>query len=192
VYTNSAIKGAMRGFGVPQTAFATEALLDEIAAKISMDPLELRKKNGFTTGDMTICAQELTDSFGFHDCIDQMRSHYKRAIKEAKVATTDKVKRGVGLGCVYFGPGRSAPDQSEAWAELLPDNKLQVWIGSADMGQGSDTMFWQIAAKAFGYPLGKVQLCTTDTNYTSDGNFSAGCRQTYVSGRAVQRVVEQL
>jgi aldehyde oxidoreductase len=192
VYTNSAIKGAMRGFGVPQTAFATESLLDEIAEKIGMDPLELRKKNGFVSGDMTICAQELTDSFGFHDCLDQMHAHYKRAVKEAKVASTDTVKRGVGLGCVFFGPGRSAPDQSEAWAELLPDDKLQVWIGSADMGQGSDTMFWQIAAKAFGYPLDKVLLCTTDTNYTPDGNFSAGSRQTYVSGRAVQRVVEQL
>lgn len=192
VYTNSAIKGAMRGFGVPQTAFATESLLDEIAEKIGMDALEFRKKNGYVSGDMTICAQELTDSFGFHECLDQMRSHYDRAVKDARAASTDVVKRGVGLGCVFFGPGRSAPDQSEAWAELLPDDKLQVWIGSADMGQGSDTMFWQIAAKAFGYPLDKVQLCTTDTNYTPDGNFSAGSRQTYVSGRAVQMVVEQL
>lgn len=192
VYTNSAIKGAMRGFGAPQTAFATESLLDEIAEKIGMDPWELRKKNGYASGDMTICAQELTDSFGYHDCLDQMHPHYDRAVKEAKAASTDKVKRGVGLGCVFFGPGRSAPDQSEAWAELLPDDRLQVWIGSADMGQGSDTMFWQIAAKAFGYPLEKVLLCTTDTNYTPDGNFSAGSRQTYVSGRTVQLVVEQL
>ena len=192
IYTNSAIKGAMRGFGVPQTAFATEALLDGIAEKIGMDPLALRKKNGFVSGDTTICGQELTDTFGFHDCLDQMRSHYKRAVKQAKTQSTDMMKRGVGLACVYFGPGRSAPDESEAWAELLPDNKLQVWIGSADMGQSSDTMFLQIAAKAFGYPLDKVLLCTTDTNYTPDGNFSSGSRQTYVSGRAVQRVVEQL
>jgi len=192
VYSNSAIRGAMRGFGAPQTIYATESLLDEIAEKIGMDPFELRKKNGYVNGDTTICAQELNDSFGFHDCLDQMRPHYERALKDAKAASTDKVKRGVGLGCVFFGPGRSAPDQSEAWAELLPDDRLQIWIGSADMGQGSDTMFWQIAAKAFGYPLNKVLLCSTDTNHTPDGNFSAGSRQTYVSGKAVQKVVEQL
>jgi CO/xanthine dehydrogenase Mo-binding subunit len=60
------------------------------------------------------------------------------------------------------------------------------------MGQGSDTMFWQIAAETFGHPLEKVFLCTTDTNYTPDGNYSAGSRQTYVSGRAVQKAVEKL
>jgi aldehyde oxidoreductase len=192
VYSNSAIRGAMRGFGAPQTAFATECLLDEIAEKIGMDPLELRKKNGYISGDITICGQELTDTFGFQECLDQMRPHYERAVKDAKAASTGKVKRGVGLGCVFFGPGRSAPDQSEAWAELLPDDSLQVWIGAADLGQGSDTMFWQIAAESFGYPLERVFLCTTDTNHTPDGNFSAGSRQTYVSGKAVQRVVEQL
>jgi aldehyde oxidoreductase len=121
-----------------------------------------------------------------------MRSHYKRAVRQATTESTDRMKRGVGLACVYIGPGRSAPDQSEAWAELGPDDKLQVWIGSADMGQGSDTMFVQIAAETFGCPFDKVLLCTTDTNYTPDGNFSSGSRQTYVSGRAVQKAVEQL
>jgi aldehyde oxidoreductase len=192
VYTNSAIKGAMRGFGVPQTLFATDSLLDEIAGKIGMDPFELRKKNGYVPGDFTICAQRLEGDFGFMDTFEKMSPHYARAVKEARAASTDDVKRGVGLGTVFFGPGRSSPDQSEAWAELLPDDRLQVWIGSADMGQGSDTMFWQIAAEAFGYPLEKVLVCTTDTNHVPDGNFSAGSRQTYVSGRAVQRVVDQL
>ncbi len=192
VYTNSAIKGAMRGFGVPQTIFVTDSILDEIAEKIGMDPFELRLKNAYVPGDTTICAQGLDHGFGFRECFEGLRPHYERAVKEAKTASTDAVRRGVGLGTVFFGPGRSSPDQSEAWAELLPDDRLQVWIGSADMGQGSDTMFWQIAAEAFNYPLEKVVVCTTDTNHVPDGNFSAGSRQTYVSGKAVQKVVEQL
>jgi aldehyde oxidoreductase len=192
VYTNSVIKGAMRGFGVPQTLFATDSLMDEIAAKIEMDPFELRKKNAFMPGDTTICAQRLDHSFGFMECFDKMQPHYDRAVKEATALSTDRIRRGVGLGSVYFGPGRSSPDQSEAWAEILPDDRLQIWIGSADMGQGSDTMFCQIAAEAFGYPLEKVLVCSTDTNHVPDGNFSAGSRQTYVSGRAVQKVAEQM
>ena len=192
VYTNSAVKGAMRGFGAPQTAFAVESLIDEAAAAIGMDPFEFRRKNGYTSGDETICAQPLTDNFGFQECLETIRPHYERAVRDAKAASTENLKRGVGLGAVFFGPGRSAPDQSEAWAELLPDNRLQIWIGSADMGQGSDTMFWQIAAESFGYPLDKVLVCTTDTSRVPDGNYSAGSRQTYVSGRAVQLATEQL
>ena len=192
VYTNTAFKGAMRGFGVPQVAFAIESILDELASELKMDPLTLRMKNGFVKGDTTICGQLLDHTIGFQECMEALKPLYEKALKEAKESATDEIKRGVGLGGVWFGPGRSAPDQSEAWAELLPDDTLQVWIGAADMGQGTDTMFWQVAAETMGFPLERVKVCTTDTEITPDGNFSAGSRQTYVSGRAVQMAVEEL
>ena len=192
VYTNTAFKGAMRGFGVPQVAFAIESILDELASELKIDPLAIRVKNGFVKGDTTICGQVLDHAIGFRECMETLKPLYEKALKEAKKSTTDEIKRGVGLGGVWFGPGRSAPDQSEAWAELLPDGTLQVWIGAADMGQGTDTMFWQIATDTIGFPLERVKVCTTDTEITPDGNFSAGSRQTYVSGRAVQMAVEEL
>lgn len=192
VYTNTAFKGAMRGFGVPQVAFAIESILDELASELKMDPLTLRMKNGFVKGDTTICGQLLDHTIGFQECMEALKPLYEKALKEAKESATDEIKRGVGLGGVWFGPGRSAPDQSEAWAELLPDDTLQVWIGAADMGQGTDTMFWQVAAETMGFPLERVKVCTTDTEITPDGNFSAGSRQTYVSGKAVQMAVEEL
>jgi len=192
VYTNTAFKGAMRGFGVPQVAFAIESILDDLASELKMDPLTLRMKNGFVKSDTTICGQLLDHTIGFQECMETLKPLYEKALKEAKKSTTDEIKRGVGLGGVWFGPGRSAPDQSEAWAELLPDDTLQVWIGAADMGQGTDTMFWQIAAETMEFPLERVKVCTTDTEITPDGNFSAGSRQTYVSGRAVQMAVEEL
>ena len=192
VYTTTAFKGAMRGFGVPQVAFAIESILDELASQLKMDPLALRMKNGFVKGDTTICGQVLDHTIGFQECAKTIQHLYEKALKEANVNTTNEIKRGVGLGGVWFGPGRSAPDQSEAWAELLPNDSLQVWIGAADMGQGADTMFWQVAAEAMGFPLEKVRVCTTDTEITPDGNFSAGSRQTYVSGKAVQMAVADL
>ena len=192
VYTNTAFKGAMRGFGVPQVAFAIESILDDLASELKMDPLTLRMKNGFVKSDTTICGQLLDHPIGFQECMETLKPLYEKALKEAKKSTTDEIKRGVGLGGVWFGPGRSAPDQSEAWAELLPDDTLQVWIGAADMGQGTDTMFWQVAAETMGFPLERVKVCTTDTEITPDGNFSAGSRQTYVSGKAVQMAVEEL
>jgi aldehyde oxidoreductase len=192
VYTNTAFKGAMRGFGVPQVAFAIESILDELASELKIDPLAIRVKNGFVKGDTTICGQLLDHTIGFQECMETLKPLYEKALKEAKESATDEIKMGVGLGGVWFGPGRSAPDQSEAWAELLPDDTLQVWIGAADMGQGTDTMFWQIAAETMEFPLERVKVCTTDTEITPDGNFSAGSRQTYVSGRAVQMAVEEL
>ncbi len=192
VYTNTAFKGAMRGFGVPQVAFAIESILDELASELKLDPLALRMKNGFVQGDTTICGQVLDHPIGFQECMKTIKPLYDRALKKAKANTTNEIKRGVGLGGVWFGPGRSAPDQSEAWAELLPDDSLKVWIGAADMGQGTDTMFWQVAAETMGFPLERVKVCTTDTEITPDGNFSAGSRQTYVSGRAVQMAVAEL
>jgi aldehyde oxidoreductase len=192
VYTNTAFKGAMRGFGVPQVAFAIESILDELASELKIDPLAIRMKNGFVKGDTTICGQLLDHTIGFQECLEALKPLYEKALKEAKEGATDEIKRGVGLGGVWFGPGRSAPDQSEAWAELLPDDTLQVWIGAADMGQGTDTMFWQVAAETMGFPLERVKVCTTDTEITPDGNFSAGSRQTYVSGKAVQMAVEEL
>jgi len=192
VYTNTAFKGAMRGFGAPQVAFAIESILDELAVELKMDPLALRMKNGFVKGDTTICGQVLDHAIGFQECMETLKPLYEKALKEANANTTIEIKRGVGLGGVWFGPGRSAPDQSEAWAELLPDDMLQIWIAASDMGQGTDTMFWQIAAETMGFPLEKVKVFTTDTEITPDGNFSAGSRQTYVSGRAVQMAVEEL
>ncbi|MBI5586581.1 MAG: molybdopterin-dependent oxidoreductase [Deltaproteobacteria bacterium] len=192
VYTNTAVRGAMRGFGVPQTIFALESAVDELALQMGIDPLELRLKNAFVPGDTTVCGQILTDAFGYRECLETLRPHYRRALEEAKSRETAAVKRGVGLAGIWFGPGRSAPDQSEAWAELLPDDRLQIWIGAADMGQGAETLFWQVAAETMGYPLERVLVCTTDTRFTPDGNFSAGSRQTYVSGRAVQMAVEEL
>ncbi len=192
VYTNTAFKGAMRGFGVPQVAFAIESILDELAMELKINPLALRMKNGFVEGDTTICGQLLDHAIGFKESMETLKPLYEKALKEARANTTREIKRGVGLGGVWFGPGRSAPDQSEAWAELLPDDSLQIWIAASDMGQGTDTMFWQIAAETIRFPLERVKVFTTDTELTPDGNFSSGSRQTYVSGRAVQMAVEEL
>ncbi|OGP73503.1 MAG: hypothetical protein A2V86_04485 [Deltaproteobacteria bacterium RBG_16_49_23] len=192
VYTNTAFKGAMRGFGAPQVAFAIESILDELAIELKMDPLALRMENGFVKGDTTICGQVLDHAIGFQECMETLKPFYEKALKQAKANITNEIKQGVGLGGVWFGPGRSAPDQSEAWAELLPDDTLQIWIAASDMGQGTNTMFWQIAAETMGFPLEKVKVFTTDTEITPDGNFSAGSRQTYVSGRAVQMAVAEL
>jgi CO/xanthine dehydrogenase Mo-binding subunit/aerobic-type carbon monoxide dehydrogenase small subunit (CoxS/CutS family) len=153
VLTNTAVKGAMRGFGAPQYFFAVESLLEELAGRLGIDPLELRTKNGYVAGDLTITGQKLDDDIGFTQCLERMRPPYARAVEEARRCSTDTIKRGVGIACVIFGTGVTAPDRSEAWAEMLPDDRLQVWIGAADMGQGLETVLWQIASPGTRFSL---------------------------------------
>jgi aldehyde oxidoreductase len=191
-YSNTVFSSAMRGYGVPQTIFAVETIMDELAAKLKIDPLEIRAKNGYVNGDETVCGQVLDDNFAFQKCFETIRPHYERALKEARENQTEKVKRGVGVASAWFGPGRSAPDIAEVWAELMPDDILKISVGACDMGQGSDTAFWQIAAQTMGFPLERVIMSTTDTNITPDGNFSAGSRQCHVTGRIVLMATEQL
>ena len=108
VYTNTAIRGAMRGFGVPQTIFALESAVDELALKMGIDPLELRLKNAFVPGDVTICGQTLVGPFGFRECLETLRPLYLRALEEAKRNGNGGRKTGCRTGrhLVWTGPQR--------------------------------------------------------------------------------------
>lgn len=93
---------------------------------------------------------------------------------------------------MWFGPGKSKPDESEAHVEMLPDGTVMAWIGAADMGQGSDTVFAQIVAEELGLSVEVVRVVSTDTGTTPNGGYSAGSRQTYISGEAVRRAASLL
>lgn len=194
VYTNNPVGGAMRGFGVPQVIFALESQIDILAAKLDLDPWEIRRRNSFRQGDITATGQVLHHRIGMTDCLDSVHGYYSEAIRLAQkynLSHKDK-KRGVGLAGMWFGPGKSKPDVSEAHVALQPDGKLMVWIGAADLGQGSDTVLAQIAAQELGIALNAVEVISTDTDSTPDGGYSSGSRQTYMSGEAVRLAVESL
>ncbi|MDA8335056.1 MAG: molybdopterin-dependent oxidoreductase [Peptococcaceae bacterium] len=189
VFTNGPVGGAMRGFGVPQVVFAVESLLDMLAAKLNLDPLEIRRVNALRPGDTTAAGQIL-DQTGLIQCLDRLQPYYDAAAKWAEYG--DAVKRGVGLACMWFGPGKSHPDQSEAHIELTGDGGVRLYIGAADIGQGSDTVFAQLAAQELGLPFPAVDVVTTDTSVTPDGGYSSGSRQTYISGGAVKACAAEL
>ena len=212
VFTNGPIGGAMRGFGVPQVLFAVESMMDELADTLGVDRLEFRRRNALQKGDATCTGQTLDHDLGFVECLDRLRPLYDEARRRAAApaaagavgsegvaATAPAVggaapptrpaggsARGVGLGCFWFGPGKSKPDESEAHAELLDDGTVRVHVAAADIGQGSDTVFTQIAAHELGLPFEAIDMVSTDTGSCPDGGYSSGSRQTYLSGSAVQ------
>ena len=194
VFTNGPVGGAMRGFGVPQVLFAVESLMDELADSLGMDRLEIRRRNALGKGEVTCTGQLLDHEVGLVQCLDRLRPLYDDARRRAAASDSahaapgqDAVPaRGVGLGCFWFGPGKSKPDESEAHAELLDDGTVRVHMAAADIGQGSDTVFAQIAAQELGLAFAAVDMVSTDTGSCPDGGYSSGSRQTYLSGGAVQ------
>jgi aldehyde oxidoreductase len=186
VCTNHSWGAAFRAFGAPQSEFASEVLMDELAEKIGMDPLELRCKNVYRDGDTTPsgCAPDVIVLPGL---IDMIRPLYRAALQRAKKETTDRKKRGVGVSIGIYGCGSDGPDTSEAWAELTPDG-VTIYNCWEDPGQGGDVGTLVTAHEAL-RPLDirpeKIRLVMNDTSMAPNSGPSGASRQQVMTGQAV-------
>jgi CO/xanthine dehydrogenase Mo-binding subunit len=185
-YTNNPMSGAMRGFGVPQLAFAHETQLDEIARAINMDPLDIRLKNGLRSGSLTATSQVLDHSVGFIDTLRKIEPFW-RAKKKASYAS------GFGIGCMYYGCGNTGvSNPSSCHLKLTDDGKIAFHSGVCEIGQGSDTVLWQILIETLKVNENDVILIRGDTDTSSDVGSTSASRQTYISGRAVYEAASKL
>jgi CO/xanthine dehydrogenase Mo-binding subunit len=196
VYTTTNPAGAFRGFGSTQVAFAAERQMDKIARKLGIDPLELRRKNGLEAGRRTITGQLLRmDGTGYIATLDAV----ERALNEQRDVLMEAPlepgwERAIGIASSYknVGLGKGLPDTAGADVELTPDGTVLVRVGATDMGQGSDTVFAQIAARALGVPYDRVRVISSDTAQCPDGGMTTASRQTFVTGNAVRLAAEKL
>ncbi|MBN1535158.1 MAG: molybdopterin-dependent oxidoreductase [Anaerolineales bacterium] len=193
VCTNHAWGAPYRGYGSPQSEFASESLMDELAEKIGMDPLELRYLNIYRPGATTPTGQ-VPETFALDKMIDILRPKYKAAKdKAAKKSTTEKQK-GVGVSIGIYGAGGDGPDTAEAWVEVLKDGVLlsTTW---GDHGQGADAGALGTAHEAL-RPLGiapeKIRLMLNDTALAPDGGPAGGSRSQVVIGNAIKVCCENL
>jgi aldehyde oxidoreductase len=194
VYTNNGSGGAARGAGPPQVMFALESLVDMLAEKMKMDPLELRKKNVLKVGQgQTRSTGSPIDQTDMVDLIGDIKPHYERAKKDAAAFNKQggKIKRGVGIACMSFGIAE-AGDRADNAIEINPDDTVTVYAAIADPGEGNDSMLSQLAAQVLGLSMDKIRLYTRDTNKTVAAGPSAGSRQTYMGGGAMVNAAEQL
>ena len=193
VYTNHSWGCAFRAFGSPEAEFASEVLMDELAEKIGIDPLEFRYKNAYRAGSTTPtgCPPEVIVLPGL---IEMARPLYKEALKRAKKESTPRKKRGVGVSIGIYGCGMDGPDSSEAWAELTADG-VTIYNGWEDPGQGAD-LGTVITAHESLRPLGitpdKISLVMNDMRVTPASGASAGSRQQVVTGQAIKAACEEL
>lgn len=191
MYTNNPPAGAFRGFGVTQSAFAVESMMDELAAALHLGPIELRQVNALRVGSITNTGQLLRDSVGLLECIEKVSQELHRQAGEAPFTSAGVVgkphlRRAWGFAAAYknTGLGGGAPDKAGAEVELFADGTLDVRTSSAELGQGLVTVLQMIVAEEFGVNPKRVRVLVMDTDLTPDGGPTTASRQTYVSGNA--------
>jgi len=199
VYTNNAIAGAFRGFGVPQACIATETLMDELAEKCGLDPLEFRYRNAIRAGDATACGQVLKASAGLDKCLDALRPAWSAAkdaahtFNAAAQQSGSRKRRGAGIACMWYGIGNTViANPSTMTLGLRQSGRVVLYNGAQEIGQGTYTIMPQIAADALGVPVSLIDQVHGDTDLTEDAGKSSASRQTFVSGNAAKFAGEDL
>ena len=195
VHTNAPPAGAFRGFGVPQAAFAQEALFDTLAARVGLDPLEFRLRNALDNGVANVCGQVFEQGVGIRACLEALKAPYDAARQACAAfnASADGRRRGVGVAAGWYGCGNtSLPNPSTIRAGLRADGSLWLHQGAVDIGQGANTVIAQIFAEAFGVPLRFVNLIGADTDLSPDAGKTSASRQTFVSGNAAMAAGQAL
>lgn len=193
VYTNNPWAGAMRGFGVPQMAFAHESQMDLLAKELKIDPIEIRLKNALHVGSETASGQTLMTSVGIGETLKKVKEwRDQRGISKID-SKKPFIKKGIGVGSMWYGIGNSGvANPSTAQMEIDPNGEVRLFTGAADIGQGSDTVLLQIASESLGVPLKEIRLIRADTAITTDAGATSASRQTYVSGNAILDAIKNL
>jgi CO/xanthine dehydrogenase Mo-binding subunit len=197
VMTNTPPNGAFRGFGVPQTVFAVEAHVEKIAHELGMDPLELRRKNVLQLGDVLPTGQKLTSSVSAREVLDAAvaRSDYARKRGEYARSGSSRKRRGIGLSLALHGAGFTGSGEvklkARAGVELTPTG-VRVLSVSTDIGQGTITIFAQMAAEALGLPLEDVEVADPDTSRVPDSGPTVASRTAMVVGGTVTKAAQAM
>ncbi|MDX6441048.1 MAG: xanthine dehydrogenase YagR molybdenum-binding subunit, partial [Gaiellaceae bacterium] len=169
---------AFRAPGFVEGTFGLECLIDELAAKLELDPLELRRKNYAGSNDGTPYSSK-----NLHDCYDLAVKHWDRR-EEVRARSTDTWKHGVGMASQIWYGGGGPP--SYAWTRVGSDGRVTVVTAMQDIGTGTRTAMAQIAAEELGVPLDRVSVVLGDSARGPYATLSAGSSTTPSVGPAVR------
>lgn len=192
VMTNTPPNGAFRGFGAPQTQFATEVHMDRIAEALGMDPVRLREINALRPGDTTATGQRMGE-----DCsaVEVLRAGVEKSGYHRKRAEYAGTNRGIGLSLFFHGSGFTGSGEvylaSKATVEAT-ETGARIRVASVEMGQGTRTMHAQIVADALGIPYENVEVVQPDTSLVPDSGPTVASRTCMVVGNILKRCAEEM
>lgn len=180
-YTNNPPAGAFRGFGVCQSQFALESIINLLAEKVGISPWEIRYRNAIEPGKVLPNGQIADGSTALKETLEAVRDVYEKNRDHAGIACAMK-NAGVGVGL---------PDKGRAKL-VIEDGVCVIYCAASDIGQGCLTVFCQDVAEATGLPLSKIRNGSQSTEFAPDSGTTSGSRQTLLSGEAVRKAAMQL
>jgi putative selenate reductase molybdopterin-binding subunit len=206
VYTNAPVAGAFRGYGCPQGFFAQESLVDEIAERLAIDPVEFHRRNVIRLGDIDLLSAQLGEgkeglprvirSCGLPGCMESAAKALgwteKRAARSRDREGSVSRKRGVGMACTMQGSGIAGIDWASAFLKMNEDGSFFLQSGASDVGGGADTVLAQIAAETLGVSLDKIVITSGDTDITPFDVGAYASSTTIISGGAVKKAAEKV
>ncbi|WP_299442613.1 4-hydroxybenzoyl-CoA reductase subunit alpha [uncultured Rhodospira sp.] len=193
VYTNLPPCGAMRGHGTVDMRAAFEALLDEMAADLGLDPFAVRRVNLLTAPATTLMGQKVLSN-GLAECLDWV----ERASGWHKRRGSLPPGRGLGMACSHYVSGTSKPKHwtGEPHAvinlKLDFDGAITILTGASDIGQGSSTVVAQVVGEVLGCDPGRLRVISSDSAVTPKDNGSYSSRVTFMVGNATIQAAESL
>ncbi|MBI5513011.1 MAG: xanthine dehydrogenase family protein [Deltaproteobacteria bacterium] len=196
--TNTPPNGAFRGFGAPQTIWAIERHMDRLADQLGIEREALRRHNLFVEGDVTATGQTLKVSVGGMQCLDaavKASDYYAKRAQYAsegvqRAADGRRVRRGIGLSTFFHGAGFTGSGErrlkGRVQVDLEPGGSLRVRSASTDIGQGTETVFAQLAAQAARVPFARVAVEQPCTTHVPDSGPTVASRTVMVVGSIVE------
>ena len=185
VYTNKLRAGSFRGFGNPQATFAGESQIDDLAAKLGIDPCELRLRNAMRAGDTAFGGQPVASCI-LTDALVRVRDAQRAA---PALLPREGTQRGVGFAVMSHISGLMG---TSATVQLRTDGSIALATGCVDIGQGADTVMVQMCAELLGVPIERVSYAQADSDVSPYNWKTAGSRSTYMTGRAVSVAASQM
>jgi CO/xanthine dehydrogenase Mo-binding subunit len=193
VATNAPPHGAFRGFGAPQSIFAMERHMDQVARGIGVAPEDLRRRNFLGPGKTTATGQVIRERVNLEHLLDralELSDYYSKTKGFAEQNRISHVKRGIGFATFMHGAGFTGSGEryleSVAGIEALADGRVRILVSSTEMGQGTNTMLSQIAAETLGIDYGLVEVLRPDTSEVPNSGPTVASRTCMVVGKLVE------
>lgn len=196
VATNVPPHGAFRGFGAPQSIFALERHMDKVAKAVGLTPEDFRRRNFINEGETTATSQVIRDRVDMNGLLDrafELSDYHKKREQFALQNNGASVKKGIGFASFMHGAGFTGSGevylQSVVGAEAKLDGKVHVLAASTEIGQGTNTIFTQIAAEALGLDFDSIVIDQPDTGKVPNSGPTVASRTSMVVGKLVESAV---
>jgi CO/xanthine dehydrogenase Mo-binding subunit len=191
--TNAPPHGAFRGFGAPQSIFAIERHMDQIARAVNLSPEEIRRRNFFGKGQTTSTGQLIKEDVDFNELLDRAfreSDYHAKRERFAREHSGSAIKRGIGFAAFMHGAGFTGSGEvylaSVVELEATAEGIVRVLAASTEMGQGTNTVFSQIASDALGISYDRIEIAQPDTGAVPNSGPTVASRTSMVVGHLVE------